>query len=420
MLYRLLKPLVVDAGRRFFRDIYVRGTPAQDVSLLVCANHVNVVLDGLLLLAVYRRALWFIVKGSLFKGRLFSELLGWLQLTPVYRRQDNPDDTRYKNDQAFQRVSERLSEGSAVAIFPEGESKTSWTLAPLRTGAARIALHTQELFGEGRELYIQPVGITYSDFFRFNCSVTLCFGEPISVKLFSRAHHELSKEDQVRVLTESIAASLRELTVDASTIENLSLLEMISKLYQSTGEPRDDQKRLSAITKLLPEMQSTHPRRIERFERRLTRHLELAEALKIAPSEKLESRQNRIFMALLIPVVAFGIVMLFVPYRVSWWGSRQITAKSTQYSSWALSIAFFLFPLWFLLLSSAAWVSSGSLVVGVLAMFFCLVCGYFTSRYFNRFALYLFTVMWPGRKTPIAVLREMRDDLIEEIESWTL
>ena len=63
MLYRLLKPLVVDAGRRFFRDIYVRGTPAQDVSLLVCANHVNVVLDGLLLLAVYRRALWFIVKG---------------------------------------------------------------------------------------------------------------------------------------------------------------------------------------------------------------------------------------------------------------------------------------------------------------------------------------------------------------------
>ena len=146
-------------------------------------------------------------------------------------------------------------------------------------------------------------------------------------------------------------------------------------------------------------------------------HYQFSRSLKLDGSADMEKPQHKYFMTLVLPFIVLGIFALFIPYRMSYWLSKQLAKRSSQYSSWALSTAFLLFPLWIGILGLAVWLLSGKLLLGILTMFLIVGCGFFTSKYFNTFALFIFATMWPGRKSPVDVLREMRDELIREIES---
>jgi 1-acyl-sn-glycerol-3-phosphate acyltransferase len=410
MLYSAFKPLISDATSRFFRQIHLRGTPCENGALLVAANHVNVVLDGVLIIINFKRQLWLLIKGAVFRSAPLRVLLSWMHFVPVYRRRDNPDEVK-KNEQVFARVVESLRMRRGVLIFPEGESHTSWHLAPLHTGLARIALQAQAQFGETEPVRIQPVGITYTDFFAFNSSVTVCFDEPIAVLEYLERYKE-NAEEAVRQLTEDVAVRLKSVTVDFEETRNQDLFEMINQLLQSRGDGGDDQQRLRHIAEALSVLHERCPDQLADFAERLRLHIELSNSLKIDGSERLETRQSRLFMFLLSPFILFGLTVLFIPYRLSWWISKRLSKKSSQYSSYAFSVGFLLFPLWYLLLGVVFAVVTGRFVLGVAALFVLIGSGYFTSKYFNRFALYVFAMMWPGRKTPVDVLREMRESLL--------
>src|SRR5207249_550750 len=65
-----------------------------------------------------------------------------------------------RNARAFGALRDVLRRRGAVVIFPEGISHDNPWLAPLRTGAARIALEARDEGGvEG--LYIVPIGLTF-------------------------------------------------------------------------------------------------------------------------------------------------------------------------------------------------------------------------------------------------------------------
>ena len=418
MVYKLLKPLVVSCTKNFFRQVQIRGAAVESGPLIIVANHPNVMLDAVLIMSAYHRELWFTAKGAIFRRGWFKGMLRWLHCLPVYRRQDDPN-LMHKNEETFRSVTERLRQGSAILLFPEGESIALRQLEPFKTGAARMALQAEHEANFALGVTIQPVGITYADFFRFNSTVTVTLGSPIDISAY-RTLFIGDPERTVRALTDKVKRAIQELTVEVHNPEETSLIEMVDQLYHSRAGYEDDFARLKMVTEKITRLHSGYPGRVEALTRRIALHLQLAEALKLSGSEQLDTLESKLFVMLMMPFILIGIATLFIPFKLSFWVSKQLSTRMEQYASWVVSAAFILFPIWALLIATVIYLVTSSMIMAAFAVLLLIACGYCTSKYFSKFAIYIYSMLWPGGQTPVEVLRQMRNELIVEIEELTL
>jgi 1-acyl-sn-glycerol-3-phosphate acyltransferase len=126
--------------RIFFRGVEIVGRERLPLGrpMVLVANHVNGLIDPLLLLGALPAHPRLLAKSTLWKNpvvRPWVELAGAI---PVYRHQDRVDTAH--NAETFARCHDLLARGGAIALFPEGKSHSEPALQPLKTGLARIVL----------------------------------------------------------------------------------------------------------------------------------------------------------------------------------------------------------------------------------------------------------------------------------------
>jgi 1-acyl-sn-glycerol-3-phosphate acyltransferase len=223
----------------FFRTIEVVGAddvPADGPVILV-GNHPNSLIDPVLITITCGRKLHFLAKDTLFEWRALRLLLSTLGAVPVRRRQDHAAGAEGKldNASAFDALFALLREGGACGIFPEGISHASSELAPLKTGAARIALGAaRELEGK-QTVRIVPCGLTYRRRTRMRGQVLVQYGRPLELSAAHLAAHREDERAAVVSLTAEIEDALRALTINAPDFETLRVLEGVRRLY-TAGE----------------------------------------------------------------------------------------------------------------------------------------------------------------------------------------
>jgi 1-acyl-sn-glycerol-3-phosphate acyltransferase len=230
--YRFVQWLLRTATRVFFRRIEVVGReilpPAGEAAVIFCGNHPNSLLDPVLITAHSGREVHFAAKDVLFENKLLRVLLDALGAVPVRRRKDHKDGA-LDNESAFEALHAVLGRGSAVGIFPEGISHDESQLAPLKTGAARIALGASRSHPD-TPVYLVPTGLVYLTRNRFRSSVLIQFGDPI---LITREHVEAEDQRAVaRELTDLLEAEIRGLTVNAGDWDTVWVLDGVRRLYQ--------------------------------------------------------------------------------------------------------------------------------------------------------------------------------------------
>ena len=186
------------------RDRLVAGRPS-----VVVANHVNGLVDPLVLMAVLTRFPRFLAKDTLFRIWPLVPFLRLARVVPVHRAKDG-GDTR-ANASAFRTCREILAGDGLVAVFPEGISHDEPSLQPLRTGAARIALEAAADTVPG--VVAVPVGLIYDDKSRFRSRALVQVGEPVGMERWV-ARAAADRAAAVRELTAELDRALRHVGPD--------------------------------------------------------------------------------------------------------------------------------------------------------------------------------------------------------------
>mmetsp|Transcript_56832 Transcript_56832/g.124670 ORF Transcript_56832/g.124670 Transcript_56832/m.124670 type:complete len:650 (-) Transcript_56832:197-2146(-) len=185
------------------------------------------------------------------RGQLFVKGSPTLQIEKVVddttlelrRGADNPiNDVSCKHaphipqENFFTEVFNRLRNGKAVAVFPEGGSHDNTSLLALKPGVALMALKASVLFG--RPVPVIPVGLNYFKGHRFRSRVFVDFQPAIyvseeDVKLYSEGDSEDKKTAAARVLN-NIREGMRNAMVEAPNYHTLTLFWTLRRLYVPT------------------------------------------------------------------------------------------------------------------------------------------------------------------------------------------
>lgn len=236
-MYPLLRAIAGVALRWYYRDIQVEGLariPRQRPLLLV-VNHPNALIDALLVVWLVPRRILITAKATIFRNPLGGVLLRWLGVVPLRRASDEAKQggsrSPARNKETFRAVYDALRGNGTVLIFPEGKSHDEPSLAPLKTGAARMALYAQEAGSVG-DLAIVPIGLTFERKEAPRTRVLVQIGEPIILGAW-RAPAGVPASD---ALTAEIDARLRAVTLNYPTIDDATravrLASLIAALFE--------------------------------------------------------------------------------------------------------------------------------------------------------------------------------------------
>lgn len=229
--------------RIFFRSVEVVGAERlpQGRPLVLVANHVNGLIDPVLLLGPLPVRPRLLAKSTLWKNPVVRPFANWAGAIPVYRQQDRVDTAQ--NEETFSRSHELLGQGGALALFPEGKSHSEPALQPLKTGLARIVLGAERRF-PGLGVQIVPVGLTFDEKQTFRSRALVQVGEPIDPE----PEILLDREDNlaaVRSLTNRVSQGLEEVTLNYGNWEDARLIARAAEIYSGAVVKLPGRRRLA-------------------------------------------------------------------------------------------------------------------------------------------------------------------------------
>ncbi len=342
--------------RAFYKRCEVQGAARMPASapLIVCGNHVSALADAVILQSSSPRPLHPLARSGLFSNPLLRVALAAQGAVPVYRPQDGADPGR--NQESFARCHERLAQGEALLIFPEGQSHSDPKLRPLKTGAARIALGAQAAGAQPPILL--PAGLTFTERGKFRSSVLVQFGAPID----SRPLLGEDGEDAARRLTNEVRRGLAAVTLNAPAWEDVALVAATQRfLALRRGRTRRDRtlgERLRVQQRLIealhalrladPERVTLLRRRLQRFERLLERFGVEDYHLTLRYTPALVSRyvlRVLFFTLVVFPLALCGLVTSGVPFYLIRYLGRWLSRGKDQYDSAKMLLGLLLVPL---------------------------------------------------------------------------
>lgn len=439
LIVRLIRLLL----RAFYREVGVAGLERlpRRRPLLLVANHVNALVDPLLVLGTLPVRARFLAKHTLWKMPGLGPLLAAGGAIPVYRRQDEGVDPA-KNAEAFARCHEELAAGGSIALFPEGISHNLPGLQPLKTGAARIALEAEERFGD-LGLRIVPVGLLFDVRPRFRSRAFVQVGEPIDPAPEAAAYRGAAGEPggraaAVRALTARIDAGLRAVTLNYASWEEARLIARAAELIgrpelelpgrRSLEEGIELRRALLAgyreLAERRPEKVAAAAEAVRRYDR-LLRVLGLRDDQVAAryPPAGVARFIGRSLLRLLVhlPVALAGTALNALPYLIVTAIARRVSHAPDQVATWKVFPSLLVYPL--------CWIAQGIAVgawldrpwLGLLAVVAAPITGYAALRFhetrlnFAREARAYLLLRTRGRLA--AELRTMREEVYRQVQS---
>lgn len=369
-LLPLLPPFARFALGAFYRLENSGPRPPESGPLLLVANHPNMAADAGGVIVAAARPVRFLGKAPLFSVPVAGPLLRAAGAIPVYRRQDDPDSVD-RNEQTFTAARDALVDGSAIAIFPEGISHSDPNLAPMRTGAARIALLTARTLGGA--FPIVPIGLTYRDKTRFHSRALAASGPPIEW-----SDLDPDGEGSVQELTRRIDLGIRKVTVNLDSWDDAPAVEAAEAIWAAerelSSDPESRLERRRDIARMLAALRHEDPEGIEALRRSVLGFDAVLRELRLTPRMLDFATRSSVaarwiagrllpFALAAIPLLA-GAILFLLPYHLTAVLAGRFKGEEIQATVKILG-GIVVYALWIVLLAIGAGLlfSSGLLAV---------------------------------------------------------
>ncbi|WP_243294494.1 1-acyl-sn-glycerol-3-phosphate acyltransferase [Geothrix mesophila] len=337
-------------GRIWFRALRREGPDLPPGPCLILLNHPNGLLDPLAAGALLERRAGWLAKATLWKLAPLRPFLAAFRAIPVTRPKDG-GATPETIQQCFRKVHDVLAEGGSVAMFPEGVSHSEADLAPLKTGAARMALSSPV------PVTLVPAGLVYGDRATFRHSVLLRVGEPV-------VWHDLAPRgadpEAVAELTARIRAALKPLTLHDEEVRVLALAQEVAWLLTEAPGSRVDLEVLRRrVRALVPHLAALPEEDLAALEARIHGVQAWLRAKGVRPDQVGHPYPGaEVRRWLPGAVLRLGLAALLLPpallfwpsYRLVDWAAGRFTDEGDQAATLKLLAGLLLHPLWALVL----------------------------------------------------------------------
>ncbi len=241
---RVIRKLAVLLVRAVYRRVDVwRIDDVTEGPQLSVSNHFGGFADPLLLIYAMPRLPRIVARDVIWKIPIARSVMKWVRAIPVHKPEDRGPGS---NDVMFRSAYEALEEASHVVIFPEGITRDEPSIAPIKTGAARIVLGARAAGTRG--IHIGPAGIHYENKASLRSDVSVLIGE--SIDLDATFHEYVPPESDegpdnraaVRSLTDRIERALRRVAPDFADWKEARALTVGSEILLRTlaDSPADD------------------------------------------------------------------------------------------------------------------------------------------------------------------------------------
>ena len=340
----------------FYRHYEVAGFEniPKDRGVIFCANHVNALVDPILVQAASEKLMRPLARSGLFEKIWLKPVLEIIGAVPIFRATDEGSDVN-QNQQSFARVYELLEQGEWIMIFPEGQSHSQSKIQKLKTGAARMALGTLDR-GTMQPILL-PVGLTFTNKGKFRGDVLVYFGQPIDLTVPDHVEDKLA----VRVVTRRLTQGLRDVTINTDNWEDLELVSKVERFFAMRSGKYHKRmlvqrftalKRIIARHKLLRQQQ---PELIEKVTKDLRRFEKVCRSVGIKdyhlniayrPFLVIWYSIKLLFILLVsLPLFVWGVVNSAIPFLLTRKLSRKLAKSMDQYDTAKILAGFFLFSL---------------------------------------------------------------------------
>lgn len=344
------------AMRIYFREIEVVGAPAREVrGRLFGANHVNGIVDPVVLLTSTECEMSPIAKSTLWKTPGLSLLLDVAEAVPVVRKRDDPTVAPGANDDVFEKVGAHLASGGNLLIFPEGTSHNEPRVLELKSGAGRMLARAVDQGATG--LTFQAVALEWEDRDTFRSRALVLFGPVRRVDEIEASREELPKAI-MRVLSDDLS----ELVVEGATWPERLLIGRVAELLANDA---------SGAKASLAEWNAIG-RRVEAARKALGAddvHDDVAEAVgryyellaraglsddRVLSGARPSDAPSRALLWATLPLALLGALLYYPPYRLPRLSERMAGDEIDVVSTYKVGIGLLAFPAWAALLVVAA------------------------------------------------------------------
>ncbi len=346
-------------SRLWFRTLRLEGPGLPEGAVLLVLNHPNGLLDPLVVSALVEPVPRFLAKSTLWNILLLRPFLSFFEAIPVERAQNIGDSGSgaRATAKAFEAVHRALGKNQRVGLFPEGISHGNAQLAPLKTGAARMALSSPV------KPALVPAGLVYGQRELFRHNALLRLGGPIEYDdLFLEGDDPVA----VKALTGRIRQALLPLTLHGPEEALQRLAEDLAWLLAEAPRERADLETLRLRTQsLLSVLAALNEEKRASLRSRVDEAKGWLQEQGLRPDQvgfPYHAPQVRLWIgkAILHHLAALFIapaaLLFWPPYRCTAWLTNRLTDEVDVVATYKLIGGLVFLPAWAaLLLSLAAW-----------------------------------------------------------------
>jgi hypothetical protein len=361
----------------YFRSVQRVGqVPAATVGGRVfVANHHNALVDPILILTDAPCVISPVAKSTLWKIPGFRWLLDIASAVPIVRRQDVPDKQANSNAAAFDRIAAHLAGGGNILIFPEGKSHADPTIAPLRSGAARMLMAAQAL-NPKVSLSFQAVALEFDAGDTFRSRTAMLWGAPRNLNevITQQAGQPGSDalEAQVDAVTDTMQHDLRSLVIESASRDDRLLIGRVAQMISNdalnastvtapavtaggaAASLGDEIATARAVATVGAQLQQLAPARIDAVRTTVQTYFDqLARAelrdIDVAAPHRRRPLSELLRLATTAPLALVGLLLYAVPYPLPRIVARRAD-DADMVSTLKLGVALLLYPVWATLL----------------------------------------------------------------------